>query len=886
MCAQLSRSDSLPTGTLTFLFTDVEGSTRTLTDIGAEAYADTLEEHNRLIREAVAAHSGVEVDTQGDAFFCVFTSARDAVAAALDAQNRLAESPIRVRMGLHSGEALVVSGHYVGLDVHRAARVAGAAHGGQVLLSSTTAPLLEPGSFQLRDLGEHRLKDLSAPVRLFQLGDAAFPPLKTLHRTNLPLPSTPFLGRRREVDALKEQAQRLLTLTGPGGTGKTRLALQVAAERADDFPGGVFWVPLAPLRDEAVVPAAIASVFEAEDVATTAAAITEDTLLLVDNCEHVLDAAARVVSALLGANDKLRIITTSRERLAIGGEHVVAIDPLEPSDAVELFRMRAEAAGGIAGDDAVVTELCEQLDNLPLALELAAARTPALPPEVLLERLTQRLDLLRGPRDSDERQRTLRTTIAWSYDLLTPSEQRLLRNMSIFAGGATLSALEEVAEANIEDVESLVGKSLVRMTAGRYWMLETIREYAAEQLAGTDEDAGLGNRYVGAYSRLAEEHGALGSMDFPAASIEALQPELGNLRHAFQLSPDVALGAALGEIHGLHGRGAEGEAVLTATLELTDNPLMASKLHRRLASIYVRRNNLEAAANAYRAAEENLDGLPQDDRWWTEWLEVKLGQAQHHYWRGDDEALAQSVEALRAQVDERGNDEQRVHFFHIYFQHNMRRERYALSEETEQIARRLREIARAAGQWDADFSLGFALLWRGKPEEAGKYLQEALEGARRVGDVMIQTRCLVYGAVARRKLGDVDGVRALDSEIAELDETFSYSGLIAANRAWVAWRDGDAEETRRFATAAIDDWTRIGRAGPTVFQWTARFPLLAAAVREGDVDEAVKQAETMLDERQQPLPDELRMSLEAALRAPSLSAFEPALALARSAGYA
>jgi class 3 adenylate cyclase len=453
----------LPSGTLTFLFTDVEGSTRTLTEVGLERYAEALEEHNRLIRDAVAAHGGIEVDTQGDAFFCVFTSARDAVACARDAQQALAATRIRVRMGVHSGEALAVDDHYVGLDVHRAARVAGAAHGGQVLLSPATVPLLEPGSFELLDLGEHRLKDLSAPLRLHQLGGETFPALKTLHRTNLPLPATPFLGRRREVEALRGRSERLLTLTGPGGTGKTRLALQVAAQLADEFPGGVLWVPLASLRDAAVVPTAIADVFDAEDVETAAATLADDTLLVVDNCEHVLDEAGRAVAALLRETERLRVIATSREPLAVAGEHVVPVDPLERNDAVELFVARAEAAGATALDAAAVTELCARLDDLPLAIELAAARTPALPPALLLERLAGRLDLLRGARDADDRQRTLAATIGWSYDLLNEDEQRSFRNLSLFVGGAVLDAVEDVAQAELDALASLVAKSLVRV---------------------------------------------------------------------------------------------------------------------------------------------------------------------------------------------------------------------------------------------------------------------------------------------------------------------------------------------------------------------------------------------------------------------------------------
>jgi len=283
----------LPSGTVTFLFTDVAGSTRLLGELGAERYAAELDAHRDVIREALDRHGGVEVDTQGDAFFCAFGSARDAVACAADVIARLARTRISVRIGLHTGEALVAGDHYVGMDVHRGARIGACGHGGQVVLSPSTVALLEPGSFPLHDLGEHRLKDLSAPVRLHQLGDGRFPPLKTLHRTNLPVPATPFLGREAELRELTELAARpglrLLTLTGTGGTGKTRLALQATAELADHFPDGLFWVPLASLRDPELVGSAVAQALDVEEradepaAATIARAASGRSLLLLDN---------------------------------------------------------------------------------------------------------------------------------------------------------------------------------------------------------------------------------------------------------------------------------------------------------------------------------------------------------------------------------------------------------------------------------------------------------------------------------------------------------------------------------------------------------------------------------------------------------------------------
>ncbi|HEU0335417.1 MAG TPA: adenylate/guanylate cyclase domain-containing protein [Gaiellaceae bacterium] len=408
----------LPTGTVTFLFTDVEGSTRLLEELGAASYAEELEQHRRVIRGVLAAHGGVEVDTQGDAFFCAFASAGQAVAAADAMRDGLSEGRIRVRIGVHTGEALVAYGHYVGMDVHRAARIGAVAHGGQVVLSPTTVALLDAGTGELVDLGEHRLKDLSAPVRLRQLGAGEFPPLKTLHRTNLPVPATPFLGREAELERLVELATlpgaRLLTLTGPGGSGKTRLALQLAGALADDRPGGVFWVPLAPLRDPSLVPTAIAggvgvvpepgsSLEEviAERLARTA------TVLLLDNCEHLLDGVAAVVAPLLAAAPSLLVLATSREPLGIAGEREAPVEPMTLDDAVQLFAERARGIRPQFEPDEAVAAIVERLDRLPLAVELAAARVRTLSPSALRDRLDRALPLLTGGRrDAEERQRT------------------------------------------------------------------------------------------------------------------------------------------------------------------------------------------------------------------------------------------------------------------------------------------------------------------------------------------------------------------------------------------------------------------------------------------------------------------------------------------------
>ncbi len=372
-----------------------------------------------------------------------------------DAQHALAAGPVRVRMGLHTGEPLRTDEGYVGFDVHRAARIAAAGHGGQVLLSQATADL---AGADVRDLGLHRLKDLSAPERLFQLGTEGFPPLKTLHETNLPVPATPFLGREREIDEvaalLRRPDVRLVTLTGPGGSGKTRLALQAAAAAADDYDHGVWWVPLASLADPRLVETAAAQALGSKD--TLSAAVRDKRLLLVlDNFEHLLDAAPGVAETI-GSCPQLTVLVTSREPLHVDGEWEIAVDPLREREAVELFVQRAAAVRSDFAANGEVVEICRRLDCLPLAIELAAARVKVLALPALLERLEQRLPLLAGgSRSAPERQRTLRATIAWSHDLLAPAEQELFARLAVFAGGCTLDAAEAICGADVDAIASL-----------------------------------------------------------------------------------------------------------------------------------------------------------------------------------------------------------------------------------------------------------------------------------------------------------------------------------------------------------------------------------------------------------------------------------------------
>src|SRR5262245_6622116 len=422
----------LPSGTVTFLFTDIEGSTRLLDQLGAEDYAQALDEQRRVIREACTRFGGVEVDTQGDAFFFAFATAPAALEAAGAIVEGLGPGPISVRMGMHTGTPLVTDEGYVGADVHRAARIAASGHGGQVLVSAATAGLVD---VELRDLGEHRFKDLAAPERVFQLGTGDYPPIRSLRNVRLPVPTTPFLGRLDElegvVDLVVREDIRILTLTGPGGTGKTRLALQAAAEAADRFRDGIYWVPLAPLRDPEQILPAIAAALEVREQpgrelgeVLLAHLTGERPLLLLDGAEHLLPRAAQEFHGLVSTTEAA-LLVTSRERLQLSGEQVYPVPTLADPDAVELFVARARALDPAFESNGSMGELCASLDNLPLALELAAARTTLFTPRQLLDRISQRLDLLKGAAASEPRQQAPRATHEWSSDLLTAPAQGL-----------------------------------------------------------------------------------------------------------------------------------------------------------------------------------------------------------------------------------------------------------------------------------------------------------------------------------------------------------------------------------------------------------------------------------------------------------------------------
>jgi predicted ATPase/class 3 adenylate cyclase len=570
-----------PSGTVTLVFTDIEGSTRLLGELGQDRYLDALLAHRDVVRKAFARYDGYEVDTEGDSFFYAFASAASALRAVEETIVTLDGGPISIRVGVHTGEPGRDGRNYVGMDVHTAARIMAAGHGGQVVVSKSTRELLDD-SFVLQDLGEHRLKDLSERRRLYQLGDRVFPPLRTLHRTNLPVPPSSFVGRERELEelsALLQDGVGLLTLTGPGGSGKTRLALAVVAAAADAFPEGVWWVPLASLRDPGLLLSSVAVALGVpEQVGRSLEETLVDvlssgrTLLLLDNLEQLLPDAAAQVAALRDAGGAT-VVVTSRERLQLSGEQVYAVAPLAAADATELFSARAAALAAHGGSAEAVADLCQRLDNLPLAVELAAAQAGLLAPAEMLARLGGRLDRLQGGRDADPRQQTLRATIAWSHDLLDPRERELFARLAVFSGGATLDAVESVCDADLGVVASLLDKSLVRSSGGRVWMLETIREFAAEQLdADTDADA-LRDRHAGHYLAIAETtcgelrgSGQVGALGRFAA-------EHDNLRAALEWLLDhdpwaaLRLAAALWEFLWMRGNLQEGREALSAALE-------------------------------------------------------------------------------------------------------------------------------------------------------------------------------------------------------------------------------------------------------------------------------------------------------------------------------
>jgi len=604
-----------PTRTVTFLFSDIEGSTQHLSELGAERYGAVLDQHRALLRDAFSRHQGHDFGGAGDSMFVAFGSAQHALRAAFDAQVALASHtwlhsrPVRVRMGLHTAEAMSVADDYVGIGVHRASRICDAGHGGQILLSHTTHSLVaESPEFATRDLGEHELKGLPEPERLFQLLHprlpADFPALRTAGKRapRLPPQTTSFVGREREVQAvaviLAEPRVRLLTLTGPGGSGKTRLAVQVAIEAADAFPNGTYFVALASITDPALVAPAIAQavgVSAAAGQSLTAYLAEKAMLIVIDNLEQVIAVAPELASIIAEA-PRVKVLATSREPLHLSGEHVYPVAPLAVPDAranispesargfasVALFVERAKAVNPAFELDAqnahAVAEICRHLDGLPLAIELAAARSNVLSPDAIVRRMPQRLKMLAGgARDLPLRQQTIRNAIAWSYDLLDDAERELFAQLGIFPGAFAIESAELVCETSLDIIASLVDKSLVQRTGERLVMLETVRTFAAEKLAASPFANDIGHQHAAHYEALVTDADAQRATDEKTA-LDRLENDHDNLRAALDWlrthapARFVAMAGSLVGLWHLHSHFGEGRAYLADALAMVPDP--------------------------------------------------------------------------------------------------------------------------------------------------------------------------------------------------------------------------------------------------------------------------------------------------------------------------
>lgn len=772
----MDESGSLPTGTVTFLFTDIEGSTRLVQELGPVTYGELLEQHNRLLRAAFRAHGGAERGTQGDAFCVIFRDAPSAVAAAVDAQRSLAAASwptgmeIRVRMGLHSGAGIHGGDDYVGLDINRAARIASAGHGGQVLISDSTRALSSralPNGVELRDVGEHRLKSLDLSERLYQLTidglRSDFPPLHTadVGAAHVPPRMTSFVGRRADLDELHRllNENRLITLVGPGGTGKTSLALELAREVAMDFTDGAWFVDLASLSDPALVgPTVARSLGLSERAEQSLVELLQtyleprETLLVLDNFEHLL-AASGIVEDLLAKAPELKVVVTSRRILNLYGEQEFLVPPLTVPDpatadldqlasyeAVMLFLQRARAAKpafSITNENALtVTRICFRLDGLPLAVELAASLIRLLEPSEILARLEQRLPVFTtGASNVPARQRTLNGTIDWSYELLHPTEQRLFVRLAIFLGGCTIETADaicnpggELGVDTFDGIASLLGQSLVGQTSdggeSRYTMLETIREYGRDRLesdGGLDE---IGQRHLIYFRDLAElaEPHLLGTQ---ASWLDRFEREHDNVRGALSRALDthdaengLRLAAALWRFWFQRGYLREGRSWLEALLALEPDSVSANR------------------AKAYIA----LGGLI--------------------YWLSDAEATERAYESaihLYRQIGDREGEAEAA--YNLAFVPSLRNDPEESHRRFEANLALAREIGNTHLVARNQLSLATAALFTGEPERALTYTEGALEFFREADDRFHMAWALGLSGEAHSLLGHFEAGR-------------------------------------------------------------------------------------------------------------------------------
>jgi predicted ATPase/class 3 adenylate cyclase len=812
---------SQPVGTVTLLFTDVEGSTRLLERLGAADYARVLEQHRALLRDSFAKHEGYEFGTEGDAFFVAFAEAGSALAAAGEAQKALADAEwpdgveLRVRMGVHTGNPTPVASNYVGIDLHRVARIMSAGHGGQIVVSATTRALVDA---KLTELGEHRLKDFDEPIALFQIDDDRFPPLKTISNTNLPRPASSLVGRERERDelvAMLQNGSRLVTLTGPGGSGKTRLALEVASDLVPAFGAGVFWSDLSPLRDPGLVTETLARTLGAKtDLAEHIS--DRDLLLVLDNFEQVADAAPEL-GRLLEACPRLRAMITSRELLRIGGEVEYPVPTLADADAVELFCARS----GLEPDGAI-GELCRRLDNMPLAVELAAARTRVLTPAQILERISQRLDLLKGGRDADPRQQTLRATIEWSHDLLDEEERQLFARLAVFSGGCTLELAEEVTEADLDILQSLVDKSLLRHTGDRFWMLETIHDYGRERLAAGDEEATLRRKHALALLELLEaiDREIQAGSDDEATLLARIDAEHENTRAALEWTRDtdehavlLRLVVAAGFAHNWGVRGwDEYKQWLDLAVERGTEPawararvLMASAMDL---SIREPTRAAELLAEARSLAErERDDDLSLKIMETAAWLTLE---------RGDLDSATEQFTAMGDRARELGDLD------HVTYATAGLAFVLARAQDYEAALALGKQVLDALRAKEYDGSVvkalegcGWCCLALSDPARASSYFLEALEVAERLGSEFRVIRmvaalggCLVAGAEAEKGTQLVAAATAagawFEPPTDQIQDAVARSAKLAlGEEAYAAaWAQGEAMPLERAIASA------------------------------------------------------------------------------------
>src|SRR6266700_1685670 len=834
-----SRVLDVPAGTITLLFTDIEGSTLLLQHVG-EQYSRVLAQYRQVLRTAFQQSHGHEVDTQGDACLFAFARATDAVSAAVAAQRALAShawpegAAVRVRVGLHTGEPQRTADGYVGLDVHLAARLMSVGHGGQVLLSQTTRHLVEhtlPDGVSLRDLGEHRLKDLQQQSHLFQLVIAGlpddFPPLLTLdiYLHNLPVQPTPLIGREREVAAVQQlllrEDVRLLTLTGPGGSGKTRLGLHAAAELSYHFTDGIYFVNLAPISDAELVAPTVAQTLGVKESPTRSmveqlqAFLQEKRLLLVlDNFEQVVSAAPRL-SDLLARCPDLKLLVTSRTVLHLAAEHEFAVPPLSLPDlnhlpdlvtlsqyeAVALFIARAQALKPefqVSHANApAVAEICARLDGLPLAIELAAARIKLLPPPALLARLGQRLAVLTsGGRDAPARQQTLRKTIEWSYQLLDAEEQRLFRRLSVFVGGCTLQAIEAVYAALdtqppavpvLDGAASLLDKSLLRQTESeaeepRLVILETIREYGREALEASGE-AEVTHQAHATYSlALAEEAERAWNGPQQAGWLARLEQEHDNLRAA---------------MNWLLERG-EAERAL--------------RLGTALWWFWYTHEHRHEGWNELSRALERSEGVAMPLRARALWAAGSLAGSLGHVERGA--VLCQESLALFREIgDTQGMGDATFHLAHVAFARWDLAAARSLFEESLVFLREAGDKTLTAWALNA---LALVILYQGEYARVHPLAEQAVETFRELGDTTGVAISLMTLARVAFCQGDLVRAQALAAEgLARASETgiTSAEALALALQGEIALAQGEMATARLLIEQSHTLWQEVAHQG-------------------------------------------------------------------------